>query len=440
MGSDLLLRLSRVFRGQEAPTKIEIITIGDELLYGQILDTNAAFISDKVIEAGGQVVWRTTVGDDPETITEAIGRAMQRADMVVTTGGLGPTSDDVTKKAVCKYFKRPLIFNDKILKKIEKRFKERGLTMPAVNQNQALLPQGMEFVDNPIGSAVGIAIEDDEKLFVAIPGVPSEMEAMTRGWITEKIREKSTGIVTIHRKIRTVGIIESALYEKIADLIDPKSLTRKETRIGVAFLPSWKGVDLRLTATDRDEERGGREVAVLEAKINERIGKYVYGYDDDSLACKVGDMLREKHLTLAVAESCTGGLLGKMITDIPGSSDYFVGGITAYTNEMKMKLLSVPEIILEKYGAVSDECARYMAEGAVRNLGANIGVSITGIAGPSGGTDEKPVGLVYVAVAAGGKTGARERRFGKDRERNRERSAVMALDMIRRYLIAISSS
>jgi nicotinamide-nucleotide amidase len=420
--------------------KIEIITIGDELLFGQILDTNAAFISEKATEAGGQVVWRTTVGDDPETITESIGRAMQRADMVITTGGLGPTSDDVTKKAICKFFKRPLIFYDKILKKIENRFKERGLTMPAVNQNQALLPQGAEFVDNPIGSAVGIAIENDEKLFVAIPGVPSEMEAMTLDWITESIKKRSAGSITLHRKIRTVGIIESVLYEKIADLIDPKSLSRKDTGLSVAFLPSWKGVDLRLTAIDSEEERARQEIATLEAKIDERIGKYVYGYNDDNLAGKVGDMLREKHLTLAVAESCTGGLLGKMVTDIPGSSDYFVGGITAYTNEMKMKLLSVPDIILEKYGAVSDECARYMAEGVSRNLGADIGVSITGIAGPSGGTEEKPVGLVYVAVAAGGKTGARERRFGNDRERNRERSAVMALDMIRRYLVAISES
>jgi nicotinamide-nucleotide amidase len=357
--------------------------------------------------------------------------------MVITTGGLGPTSDDVTKKAICKYFKRPLIFNDKILKKIEKRFKERGLTMPAVNQNQALLPQGAEFVDNPIGSAVGIAIDNDEKLFVAIPGVPSEMEAMTLGWITENIKKRSTGISTLHRKIRTVGIIESALCEKIADQIDPKSLSRKDIKIGVAFLPSWKGVDLRITAIGQDEERARQEIDMLEAKIDERIGKYIYGYDDDILAGKVGDMLREKGLTLAVAESCTGGLLGKMITDIPGSSDYFVGGILAYTNEMKMKLLSVPEIILEKYGAVSDECARYMAEGAARNLGADIGVSITGIAGPTGGTDDKPVGLVYVAVAAGGRTGARERRFGNDRERNRERSAVMALDMIRKYLLAV---
>ena len=385
--------------------------------------------------------WHTTVGDDLETITEAIARALQRADLVITTGGLGPTNDDITKKAICRYFKRPLIFYDKILKKIEDRFKQRGLTMPAVNQNQALLPQAARFIDNPVGSAVGIAIEEDEKLFVAIPGVPSEMRPMIEGWVTDAIKKRSGEIVTIHRKLRTVGIIESALYEKIADLIDRRiqaGRTERSTgdeKIAVAFLPSWKGVDIRLTAVTKDEDQSRQKLDELEKKITETIGKYIYGYDGDSLPEVVGGMLRERHMTIAVAESCTGGLLGKTITDIPGSSDYFAGGVIAYSNELKMKLLSVPQIILEKYGAVSDECARYMAEGAVQNLGANIGVSVTGIAGPSGGTDDKPVGIVYIGLSAAGETRAKEYRFGNDRERNRERSAVAALDMVRRYLM-----
>ncbi len=387
------------------------------------------------------MVWHTTVGDDLETITEAIARALQRADLIITTGGLGPTSDDVTKKAICKYFKRPLIFYDKILKKIEDRFKQRGVTMPAINQNQALLPQAAEFIDNPVGSAVGIAIEEDEKLFVAIPGVPSEMKPMIEGWVTDAIKKRSGEIVTIHRKLRTVGIIESALYEKIADLIDSRAQTGRAERssgdekIAVGFLPSWRGVDIRLTAVTKDENQSRQKLGELEKKIIQRIGKYIYGHDDDSLPEVVGTMLREGHLTIAVAESCTGGLLGKTITDVPGSSDYFAGGVIAYSNELKMKLLSVPQIILEKYGAVSDECARYMAEGAVQNLGANIGVSTTGIAGPSGGTDEKPVGIVYIGFSAAGATGAKEYRFGNIRERNRERSAVAALDMVRRYLL-----
>ncbi len=363
---------------------------------------------------------------------------MQRANLIIATGGLGPTHDDITKKAICRYFKRPLVFYDNILKKIEKRFRDRGLEMPAINQNQALLPQRAEFIDNPIGSAVGIAIDDDDnRLFVAVPGVPSEMMAMVDGWIVDAIKKRSTGVVTIHRKIHTVGIIESALYEKISEFIDSRPRSGKSERVDFAFLPSWRGVDIRLTLATKDQETGLKQIAEIEEKIREKAGKYIYGYDNDTLPSIVGDLLREKRMTIAVAESCTGGLLGKMITDVSGSSDYFLGGITAYSNELKMKLLSVPRIILEKYGAVSDECARYMAEGAVQSLGANVGVSVTGIAGPGGGTDEKPVGLLYIGLAASGKTMGKEYRFGNERERNRERGAVAALDMVRRYLLGI---
>jgi len=420
----------------EGITKAEIITIGDELLYGHTIDTNAAFISEKITAVGAQVKWRTTVGDEMEILTEAIAKAMQRADMVIATGGLGPTNDDITKKAICRYFKRPLIFYDNVLKKIEKRFKQRGIDMPAINQNQALLPQGATFIDNEIGSAVGIAIEEDGKLFVAVPGVPSEMKPMVEGWIGDEIKARSGGVVTIHRKLRTVGIIESALYEKVSDLIDPKK-QKREAKISVAFLPSWRGVDMRLTVTTANEELGKKNIDAMEGKIVERIGKYLYARGEENLPEVVGELLKSKRMTLAVAESCTGGLLGKMITDVSGSSDYFIGGVIAYSNELKMKLLSVPQIILEKYGAVSKECASYMAEGVIQTLGANIGVSITGVAGPTGGTEEKPAGLVYVGLAVPGDTRVKECRFGNHRENNRDRSAVTALDMIRRYLQGI---
>jgi nicotinamide-nucleotide amidase len=307
------------------------------------------------------------------------------------------------------------------------------MEMPAINQNQALLPQGATFIDNEVGSAVGIAIEEDGRMFVAVPGVPSEMRLMVEDWITDEIRKRSGGIVTIHKKLRTVGIIESALYEKVADVIDPKK-QKRESKISVAFLPSWRGVDMRLTVTTRDEEAARKNIDALEEKIAERIGKYLYSRGDEDLPKVVGELLKSKRMTLAVAESCTGGLLGKMITDVPGSSDYFLGGVIAYSNELKMKLLSVPQIILEKYGAVSKECASYMAEGVIQSLGANIGISITGVAGPTGGTDEKPVGLVYVGLAVSGDTKVKECRFGNHRENNRDRSAVTALDMVRRYL------
>jgi nicotinamide-nucleotide amidase len=382
------------------------------------------------------VKWLTTVGDDLEILTEAIARAMQRARIVIATGGLGPTHDDITKKAVCRYFKRPLILYDNILQKIEKRFKQRGIEMPAINQNQALLPQGATFIDNRVGSAVGIAIEEDGKLFVVTPGVPSEMKPMIEGWVTDEIKKRTGGIVTIHKKLRTVGIVESVLYEKIADLIDPKKQPR-DGKVSVAFLPSWRGVDVRLTITTNNEDLGRKNVDALAEKILDKVGKYVYGRNDDYLPAVVGEYLKSKRMTLAVAESCTGGLLGKMITDVSGSSDYFLGGVIAYSNELKMKLLSVPQIILEKYGAVSKECASYMAEGVIQALGANIGLSVTGVAGPTGGTDDKPVGLVYVGMAVPGKTDVRECRFGSQRESNRERSAVTALEMLRRYLLGI---
>jgi nicotinamide-nucleotide amidase len=260
------------------------------------------------------------------------------------------------------------------------------------------------------------------------------MMAMVNSWVVDAIKKRSAGTITLHRKIRTVGIIESVLYERIAELIDTKPQPGRGARVDVAFLPTWKGVDIRLTTETADEPDSRRRIEELEGKIKEKIGKYIYGYDNDTLPQIVGDLLREKRLKVAVAESCTGGLLGKMITDVPGSSDYFAGGIIAYSNESKMKLLSVPQIIIEKYGGVSEECARYMAEGAARNLEADIGVGVTGIAGPSGGSDEKPVGLLYIGLSVSGKTAGKEFRLGTERERNRERSAVVALDSLRRYL------
>jgi nicotinamide-nucleotide amidase len=378
------------------------------------------------------VARRVTVGDDVDQITEAIARAMQRSELVITTGGLGPTSDDLTKKAICKYFKRSLIYHDDILHNIENRFKARGITMPAINQNQALLPQGATFIPNTRGSAVGIVFEESGHLFISIPGVPDEMEAMVTGWISDTIHQRSGSFVTLHRKLRATGIFESAMYEKIADLVETK--TPAESKLAVAFLPSGRGVDVRLTITTRNQKEGQRLIDELEAKIKERIGKYIYGYDNQSLPEIVGELLRQRKMTLAVAESCTGGLLGKIITDIPGSSDYFLGGIIAYSNDIKIKLLSVPPEIIGNHGAVSEQCVRFMAEGTRKLFGSDIALSITGIAGPNGGTSEKPVGLIYIGFASGDKIVVREERFGAERERNRERSATIALDMVRKYL------
>jgi len=362
---------------------------------------------------------------------------MQRTELVITTGGLGPTNDDLTKKAICKYFKRQLVFHDDVLKIIEGHFKARGHSMPAINQNQALLPQGAEFIENEIGSAVGIAFVEDGRLFVALPGIPDEMRLMVSGWVAEQIRRRTGNFAIIHRRIETTGIFESALYEKIADLVENRGGSQAEEKISVAFLPSWRGVEIRLTIASADPSGGRRQLAELEARIAERIDDYIYGYDEETLPGAIGRLLKEKGATLAVAESCTGGLVGKLLTDTPGSSDYFVGGVIAYSNELKIGLLNVAETILQKHGAVSPQCAIAMAEGAMKRLGATLAVSVTGVAGPDGGTPEKPVGLIFIGLAAPGKSKVIEHRLGGGRERIRERSATLALDMVRKHLRGI---
>lgn len=310
--------------------------------------------------------------------------------------------------------------------------------MPAINQNQALLPQGAELVENELGSAVGIAFDEDGRLFVALPGVPDEMKRMVSGWVAAKVRERAGNLAVIHRRINTTGIFESALFEKISDLVDNRGGSQAEEKISVAFLPSWRGVEIRLTMVTTDPAEGKLQIAELEAKLIERIGEYIFGYDDDTLPGAVGKLLRSVGATLGVAESCTGGLVGKLLTDEPGSSEYFIGGVIAYSDTLKRILLDVPEEILLTHGAVSAQCAVAMADGARQKLGSTLAVSITGVAGPGGGTLEKPVGLVYIGLATPKGSQATEFHLSGNRERNRERSATLALDMVRRHLRGLS--
>jgi nicotinamide-nucleotide amidase len=411
--------------------KAELITIGDELLYGHTIDTNAAFIGEKLAEAGIDLIYHTTVADKDENMLNAIATAMNRVNLIITTGGLGPTHDDITKKIICKYFKRQLVFHEEVLKALQEKYAKMGIVMAPINQNQALLPQGARLLDNPIGSALGIVFEENGKTFVAMPGVPSEMELMVTGQLIPLLKEKIGKDVIIHRKLRTIGVPESAIFEKVKDLIDDKS------KISVAFLPGPRGVDVRLTIKSDDRAKATAAIDALDSRFRERIGNYIYGYDSDELPQLIGNLLRGSKLSIAVAESCTGGLLGKVFTDIPGSSDYFLGGVIAYSNELKIKLLSVPPITLERHGAVSEETARFMAEGARKLTGAALGVSITGIAGPDGGTDDKPIGLTYIGLALPDKTVAAKHNLGPVRERNRLRAAYYALDLIRKQLKGI---
>ncbi|MCK4225056.1 MAG: competence/damage-inducible protein A [candidate division Zixibacteria bacterium] len=409
--------------------RAEIITIGDELLYGQIQDSNSSFISERLTAEGIDVVFKTSVGDDINRMAEAFNIARSRADVIIASGGLGPTSDDLTKKAVVKAFKRNLIFHQEILKQIEDSFHKRGSPMPKINQNQALIPQGSKALSNLWGVAPGIFLEDKEFLFFALPGVSVEMKWMMENEVLPILRAKKPERFILHRKLKTTGISESALYEKIEKLIDPNG------EIKVAFLPGYLGVDVRLTMESRDRDQAQVKIDELEQKIRGVLGTYIYGTDDQTLEGVVGKLLLERKRTIAVAESCTGGLIGARFTNVSGSSKYFERGVITYSNEAKTELLNVPKEIIEKYGAVSEEVAILMAEG-VRKLGkTDYGLSITGIAGPTGGTPQKPVGLVFIGFAHENDSFAQKFLFGEDRNSNRERAAQAALNLVRLFLI-----
>ena len=409
--------------------KAEIITIGDELLYGQIEDSNSTFMAEKLTDFGIKVVFITSVGDDINRIAEAFDTARSRADVIITSGGLGPTSDDLTKKAIVKAFKRNLVFHPEILRNIEESFQKRGIPMPGINQNQALIPQGAKALSNLWGVAPGIFIEDEEKLFFALPGVPVEMKWMLENEVLSILKSKMPERFILHRKLRTTGISESALYEKIEKLIDPKE------EVKIAFLPTYLGVDIRLTMEADEKDQALKKIDENEGKLREILGAYIYGKDDQTLEVVVGNLLLERKKTIAVAESCTGGLIGAKFTSVSGSSRYFERGVVTYSNEAKTELLSVPGEMIEKYGAVSEEVAVLMAEGVRKLAKTDYGLSVTGIAGPTGGTQQKPVGLVFIGFAHENDSFAQKFMFGQDRNSNRERAAQTALNLVRLFLI-----
>lgn len=406
----------------------EILTIGDELLRGFRPDTNSAFLAERLDSIGIEVRYKSTTGDNMEMLEEAVSLALRRADLVVTTGGLGPTDDDITKKAICKVFKRNLVFHEEILEDLNKRFAARGVKMPAINQNQALLPQGARFLPNKIGSALGIIIDEHRRFFCAMPGMPREMTIMTDEELIPLLKERVGKLITVRRRIRTAGIIESTMAEKIRPVV------KIAEGVKIAYLPSCRGLDLCIkgSGTIREEVQSG--VDLLAKKIRDLVGEYIYTEDDRELEEVLGELLVEKGKTLATAESCTGGLLGGRITAVPGSSRYYIGGMVAYADEAKINQLGVPRETIEKFGAVSGETAKAMARGVIRVFDADIGVAITGIAGPTGGTDEKPVGTIFIGLATPEKEIARKFLMGPDREINRDRSVTTALDMVRRSL------
>ena len=411
--------------------KLEAITIGSELLLGLTLDTNAAELGRALAAAGVEITRRTTVADRPEAIRAAVADALERTGFVVTTGGLGPTRDDMTKAVVAELFGKRLVLDAGLLASLEARFRRLGRPMPAINRTQAEVPEGATILPNPRGTAPGLWVDDARgRTVVLLPGVPREM----RGLLIEEVlprlaqRQEAAGLVVRSRTVRTTGVPESALAERIGP-VEPEIAP-----LTLAYLPSVDGVDLRVTAWRLERPEAERRLAAVVERLKAAVGDHGYGEDDADLAAVVLEALRKGRHRLGVAESCTGGMVAERITNIPGASDTFIGGVVAYADVIKTAALKVPLEILEAHGAVSEETVRAMAEGAQRLFSADATIAVTGIAGPSGGTPEKPVGTVWLAARVHTTTRAVKRVFPGDRDEIRRRSAQAGLDLLRRLL------
>ena len=409
-----------------------LLTIGDELLIGQVVNTNASWLGEQLNLLGIDLRHVVTIGDDLVAIEDALGQALAATDLVLITGGLGPTPDDLTVEAVARFFGVELRLHEHILAGIEERFRRRGRTMTPSNRKLALVPEGFEVLPNAVGTAPGLwrqGIEGGD-ITVILPGVPKEMKTIFLDEVVPRLQQQEGLRVIAHRTLLTAGIGESTLHEKVGDLSDLLGPTLR-----LAYLPSTSGVRLRMTATGADRASANQRLDVLEARLRDRAGRYIYGTDDDSLEAAVGRLLKEQGLTIAVAESCTGGLVAHRLTNVPGSSAYFVGGVVAYSNGVKMHQLGVEEAALAEHGAVSEVVAQQMAQGVRSHLNADIGLATTGVAGPSGGTPDKPVGTVWLGYADADGAEALLLRLVHDRDMNKELSATAALDLVRRRVL-----
>ncbi|MGK7920180.1 MAG: competence/damage-inducible protein A [Trichodesmium sp.] len=410
----------------------EIICVGTELLLGDILNSNAQYLAQELATLGIAHYYQTVVGDNPERIKQVLAIASQRSQLLIFTGGLGPTPDDLTVATIADFFNTPLRERPEIIEDIAKKFAHRGRTMTASNRKQALIPEGANILPNPIGSAPGIIWQPTANVTImTFPGVPTEMKLMWQETAVPYLQSQGWCGETIYsRTLKFWGIAESTLAEKVAPLLEMKNPT-------VAPYANYGEVKLRISARANSQELADKLIIPVEQQIRDIAGIDCYGINDDSLASVVGKLLLDKGETLAVAESCTGGNLGSMLTSTPGSSQYFHGGVIAYENQVKITLLDVNQEDLIAEGAVSHTVAKQMASGVVQKLGTNWGISITGIAGPGGGTDTKPVGLVYIGIARyGGEVESFEYRFGPLRNRDwiRRISTCTALDLLRRKL------
>lgn len=407
----------------------ELLTIGDEILYGQIVDTNSQWMSVELDKVGIKVIRKTTVGDQEDEILTAFVEAEKRADIVLITGGLGPTSDDLTKPLLAKYFSCEMQMHEEALAEVTAFFKSRGREMTETNKQQAMLPNCCTKITNPIGTAPGMWFEKSGKVFMSMPGVPHEMKRMMLEQVIPRLKKKFETPTIYHKVIRTIGIGESFLADKISSW--EKALPN---HIKLAYLPSLGDVKLRLTGFGDSTNQLESEMEELVAKLKPLAGEYIYGYGDETIEVAIGKMLRERKLTLSMAESCTGGYLSHLITSVPGCSDYFLGSIVPYSYEIKMRQLGVKPEVLEKYGAVSEQTIIEMANIVRAKFNTDIGVATSGIAGPGGATPEKPVGMVWIAYSDKHQTVTKKLQISTDRAINIRMASVAVLNLIRMSL------
>jgi nicotinamide-nucleotide amidase len=410
--------------------RAEIITIGDELLIGQTIDTNSAWIGAELSLAGFDIQKKTSIHDNRSDILKTLNEALGKSDVVIITGGLGPTSDDITKQTLCEFFNTRLVINDDVLAMIEEMMLRRNFPMNENNRRQAEVPEGCMVLTNAAGTAPGMWFEKENTIFISMPGVPAEMKYIMNRHVLPELKQRFTSQIIIHRNIMTYGVPEARLAELLTDFE-----AALPAYIRLAYLPSSGIIKLRVTGTGNNREYISDSIEGEVKKLYSIIPDLIYGENEETLEMVIGKLLREKKRTLCTAESCTGGNIAHRITSVPGSSDYYTGSVIAYANSVKTVLLGTDERVIEKEGAVSESVARAMAEGARRLMKTDYCVATTGIAGPEGGTIDKPVGTLWTAVASESGTAAEKHIFGTDRTANITRFTLVALNLLRKHII-----
>lgn len=408
--------------------KAEIIAVGTEILLGDIINSNAQYLAKELAALGIDMYYQQVVGDNEKRILHAFDEAYSRSDIIITTGGLGPTDDDLTKEVAAKYFNKELLTDEESIEKIKNYFKFRQRKMTPNNLKQGLIPEGSIVINNNNGTAPGVIIEENNKIMIILPGPPREMKPMFEETVRPYLQERSDSVL-VSKMIKILGIGESAVAEDVKDLMDA------QTNPTIAPYAKEVGVMLRVTAKAESEEGALRLITPIEEEIKKRLGDNVYATEDISIEDVVAKLLISKKLTISTAESCTGGMIAGTLINYPGISEVFLEGAVTYSNEAKHKRLGVKNETLDKYGAVSEETAREMAIGIANTAGTDVSIVTTGIAGPDGGTEEKPVGLVYIGVYVKGQVTVQKHIFNGNRSRIRLQATITGLDMLRRILI-----